>query len=85
MRKKQLAILGEERRCRYIDFNNDAACAEAIKRHDDNDINMKKIQKAYHIRFMKILPASKVFKIIRAEDDFHRQMFKRASRRDKKR
>lgn len=31
---------------------------------------------------MKVLPASKVFRIIQAEENFHRKMFKRAFKRD---
>ena len=43
---------------------------------------MKKLQQDYHNKFMKVLPASKVFRIIQAEENFHRQMFKRAAKRD---
>lgn len=31
---------------------------------------------------MKVLPASTVFRIIQAEEKFHRKMFKRAAKRD---
>ena len=75
MREKQLAFFGQDRRLRHVDANDDKACAEAIALRDDNDIKMKQLQKIYHQRFMKILPASKVFRIIRAEDKFHRQLF----------
>lgn len=85
MRKKQMAYFGEDRRCRRVDTNDDKACAEAINRHDENDIEIKKLQQAYHKKFMKILPASKVYLIIRAEEKFHRQLFKRSEHRNKKR
>lgn len=85
MRKKQMAYFGEDRRCRHVDTNDDKACAEAINRHDENDIEIKKLQQAYHKKFMKILPASKVYLIIRAEEKFHRQLFKRGEHRNKKR
>ena len=39
---------------------------------------MKQLQQEYHNRFMYILPASKVLKIIKAEEKFHRRAFKRA-------
>lgn len=85
MRKKEMAFFGADRRYRQIDPNNDKMCEEVILMHDENDIEMKKIQKDYHLRFLKVLPASKVFKVIQAEDKFHRQMFKRAAKHDRKR
>lgn len=80
MRKKQRAYFGEERRYRNIDTSDDKACADAIRRHDSNDMEMKKLQRDYHEKFMNILPASKVFRIIKSEDKFHRQIFKRATK-----
>ncbi len=85
MRKKQMAYFGEDRRYRLVDTSNDKACAQAIKRHDQIDIEIKKIQQSYHNKFLKILPASKVFRILRSEDKFHRQMFNRAARHDRMR
>lgn len=77
MRCKQMAAWGNERRMRHVDTSDDKACAEAIRKRDESDIELKRIQQAYHERFMAIIPASKVFKVLKAEDDFHRQMFKR--------
>lgn len=66
---------------RHIDFNDDKECAEAIRNNDANDIELKKCQREYHEKFMKILPASKVFRIIRSEDKFHRRVFRKAFNR----
>lgn len=85
MRKKEKAFFGIDKHGCRIDTANDKVCEEFILQHDDNDIEMKKIQKIYHLKFMKLLPASKVFKVIQAEDKFHRQMFKRAAKHDRKR
>lgn len=76
MRKKQMAIFYEDKEFRHVDTSNEKACAAAIRRHDDNDLEVKKLQREYHSRFLKILPASKVYRIIRAEDNFHRRLFK---------
>lgn len=84
MRKKQMAYFNADRRHRHVDFTNDKQCAEAIRNHDRNDIEMKEIQQEYHEKFMKVLPASKVFKIIISEDKFHRQLFKRGPRKQSK-
>lgn len=78
MRKKQRNILDKNRFMRHFDFNDDKACAEVIRRNDANDIEMKRCQREYHEKFMKILPASKVFRIIRSEDKFHKRIFRKA-------
>ena len=78
MRCKQMAMWGRERRMRHIDTSDDRACAEAIRKRDANELESKRIQQSYHERFMTIISASKVFRVLKAEDDFHRQMFKKA-------
>lgn len=78
MRKKQFAYFGEDRRLCSVDMTDDRACAEAIRRRDDNDLDIKLLQQAYHEKFMRVLPPSKVLRVIRAEDKFHRQLFRRA-------
>ena len=56
--------------------NDEAACLKAIRERDDTDLEMKRIQKTYHEKFLKQMPASKVYAIIQAEDNFHRRMIK---------
>lgn len=85
MRKKQMAFFNEMRRDRFTNFSDNKACERIIRESDRRDVEMKKLQQEYHTRFMKVLPASTVFRIIRAEDKFHRQMFKRAAGRDNQR
>ena len=77
MMKKQHMLFDEMRRFRHINPKDNEACANAIRRQDELDIQMKLLQQEYHARFMLILPASKVLDIIRAEELFHRQMFKK--------
>lgn len=77
MRRKQLAYFGEDRRLCNVDTDDDKACAEAIHRRDDNDLEIKRLQQVYHDKFMRVLSPSKVFRVIRAEDKFHRRLFNR--------
>ena len=77
MREKQMAYIGEARRMRFVDMNNEEACIDIIRQRDKNEIEMKKLQRDYHLRFLKILPATKVLRILKAEDDFHRRLFKK--------
>lgn len=85
MKRKQYALMSSERRNRFVSVDDDKACAEAIKKHDENDIAIKELIRDYHQKFLKILPANKVFKIIRAEDRYHRQALKRVARKDRSR
>ena len=41
---------------------------------------MKQLQQEYHSRFLYILPASKVLRILKAEEQFHRQAFKKVNK-----
>ena len=80
MRTKQKALFNQMRRYRKAELNSEKACEEAIKLQDRLDVEMKDLQQAYHQKFLKILPASKVLKVIKAEERFHRQAFKRAAK-----
>ena len=51
-------------------------CVDAVNKRDELEIQIKELQLQYHKRFMKILPASKVFDVIKAQNRYHRQMFK---------
>jgi len=56
--------------------SGDAKCAEAIANYDKANIELKQLDQTYHKKMMKVVPASKVFDAIRAENDFHRNMMK---------
>lgn len=82
MQKEQRSLFDQLRRCRHADISDESACKKVIQERDKLDVQIKELQQTYHNQFMKILPASKVFLIINAEDNFHRQAFKRAAKRD---
>ncbi len=77
MMKKQRMLFDEMRRYHHVNPKDNEACANAIRRQDELDIEIKQLQQEYHARFMLILPACKVLAVIKAEGDFHRQIFKR--------
>ena len=77
MGKKMRMIFDEMRRTRHVNPNDNEACAEAIRRQDELDIQLKQLQQEYHARFMTILSPNKVFSVIKAEERFHRQAFRR--------
>jgi saccharopine dehydrogenase-like NADP-dependent oxidoreductase len=71
------------RRRAHVDVNDDEACKNAIQERDRLDVQIKELQQTYHEKFMKVLPARKVFSIIKAEENFHRQAFRRAAKHDR--
>lgn len=72
MRKKQVSLMGRRRQLR-----NNKNAADVIRQQDQIDLKLKKLQQQYHERFLRILPAEKVLKVISTEDQFHRQAFKK--------
>lgn len=58
----------------------EAACKKAIEDLDNNEIQMKQIQKRFHLRFVKLFGASKTFDILNAEQRFFRKSMKRAAK-----
>ena len=77
MMKKQRALFDEMRRLRMINPKDNEACEEAIRKQDELDIQIKQLQQEYHGRFLMMLPAYKVLSIIKAEEKFHRQIFRK--------
>lgn len=77
MVKKQRALFDEMRRLRMINPKDNEACEEAIRKQDELDIQIKQLQQEYHGRFLTMLPANKVLAIIKAEEKFHRQIFRK--------
>lgn len=63
---------------RHTDTTDNRASLKAIQECDKIDLEMKKIQQSYHAKFCKILPAGKVLKVIKADEKFHRQEFRKA-------
>jgi len=78
MRAKQHAVFDKFIKPTKPNFNDEEECAKAIREHDNNDIKLKQIQRTYHNKFLKVISAKKVMKVIRAEDDFHRKALRKA-------
>lgn len=78
LQRKQRAIFGEMNRYRHTDTRDNIASRIAIEKMDAADLEMKRLQQTYHKKFMKVLSAGKVLKVIKAEDKFHRMAFRKA-------
>lgn len=77
MFQKQRAIYDRQRQLRMNKLTDEAAYRDAIKKGDQMDLELKKLQQTYHDKFLAVLPASKVFAVIGAENRFHRDMWKK--------
>ena len=84
MRRKQRVIHNEMKTLKRIKPTTDAECKKNIKKRDEFEIEIKEIQKTYHNKFLQMLPAKKVYDILKAEDRFYKQMFKRSTNKNRK-
>lgn len=77
MRKKQRVVFNSMKRLDKTCPTTDNDCRKAIKERDRLDLELKEIQQSYHNKFIRVLSPTKVFKVLKAEDSFHRGMLKR--------
>lgn len=77
MLDKQRYYFDKIRSARLFKPANEIECKKAIVDNDKMDIEIKRIQQSYHVKFMKVLSPSKLFEVIKAEERFHRRAFKR--------
>lgn len=73
MKKKERALYSRIRRLGRQKPAGDEACEKVIKQRDELDVGLKQLQQSYHNKFLRIIPASKLFDVIKAEDKFHRK------------
>lgn len=60
---------------------DDAAAEQWIAKMDKTELQIKKLEAAYHIKFCKVIPAMKVCKCIWAEDKFKRMTMDNLAKR----
>lgn len=80
MQRKQRLLFEKMRVYMHTNTDDNKASLKAIQAMDNNDLEIKKLQKEYHQKFCKVLPAGKVLQILKADDKFHRKAFKRMVR-----
>ncbi len=76
MQKKQRALYNKMREDVRIKPTDEAACKKMIQKRDQVELELKSIQQTYHNKFFSVMPASKVFDVIRAEDSYHRGLLR---------
>ena len=76
MLKKQRAIFDRQRQNVWPKPTNEKDCAKAIRQRDENELEQKRILQTYHNKMLSVIPASKLYDVLNAEDRFHRQMLR---------
>jgi hypothetical protein len=76
MQEKQRAIFKQLRTEGTSKPADENAYKKAIQKRDQMELELKNIQQTYHNKFLGVLPASKAYKAILAEDRFNRRMFR---------
>lgn len=72
MREKQRLLFNKQKQLGKDKPSTDEGCKKAVAERDAIELEQKKIQQTYHNRFFDVLPASKVYDVLKAEDRFHR-------------
>ena len=76
MQQQQRPLYDRQRKLGREKPQCEQACLDAIKERDEIDVKLRQIQQTYHNRFLELLPASKVYDILKAEERFHRRMMR---------
>ena len=76
MQEKQRVIFKQLRTEGNSKPADENAYKKAIQKRDQMELELKNIQQTYHNKFLGVLPASKAYKAILAEDRFNRRMFR---------
>lgn len=83
MRKKQRGLFERQRNASKVKPADEKGCMKVVQDRDNIEVEQKRLQQTYHNKFFDVLPASKVYDILQAEDKFHRGMLRQWGHRQK--
>ncbi len=83
MQSKQRQLFEKQRNHNRVKPADEQGCKKAIMDGDALDIEIKQLQQKYHKRFLEMMPASKVYDILKAEERFHRRMMRNWGRNNR--
>ena len=81
MMTKQRAIHDQLRKLQSSNPGNNKGAKKAILEIDDLHIQMKQIEKNYHIKMLNVVSAMKLSEVLKAERHFHRKYFRNAAKK----
>ena len=77
MQTKQRALLHRQRTIAKVKPSDNKGCEDAIRKRDETELELKRIQVTYHDKMLTVLSASKLYDVLKAEDRFFRQQMRR--------
>ena len=77
MQQKQRVVFKQMKDLGVNKPADEAACKKALEKRDELELEQKRIQQNHHKQFLNVLPASKVYDVIKAENHFHRTAFRK--------
>ncbi len=72
MTAKQRTLYTRQRQLAKIKPADEKGCRDAIRKNDEMDVEIKELQRSYHNKMLSVLPASKLYDVLKAVDRFHR-------------
>lgn len=77
MRTKEREMFDKLRPYRQGNFpNSEAECRKALMDFDDTELQLKKMQRDYHLKMLKVVPATKLADALHAAADFDRKKYR---------
>ena len=73
MQSKQRAVYKQMKELGKNKPADEKACRKAVEKRDELELEQRRIAQSYHVKFFEVLPASKVYDVIKAENRFHRR------------
>ena len=73
MQQKQRAVYAQMKALGMNKPADEAGCKQAVQKRDALELEQRRILQTYHNKFFTVLPASKVYDVIIAENRFHRR------------
>lgn len=73
MQQKQRAVFQQMKALGRNKPADEAGCKQAVQKRDALELEQHRILQLYHNKFLTVLPASKVYDVIIAENRFHRR------------
>lgn len=83
MMAKQHELHKQQRPYRHLKDADEKTYRKAVEEMDEVDMKLKELQRQYHAKYLNVLSAQKVYKIIRLEQKFHRQALSKKMNRKK--
>ena len=76
LHKQQRSLMGDIAKRGKQKPSTEQEYMEALRFYDETGIESKRLEQQFHGRMVKVIPASKLYAAIKAENKFHRQMMK---------